>query len=389
MKNNKCYLLLMLLCTAIIGCKEDVLGPLEKDTVAPQQISNPVTTSSAGSVKVTYNLPSDPDVMYVMAQYTNKYGKQISVKASAYTNSLTVDGFADTATYNLNLYAVDKAENKSAPVTIKVKALEPPIFAIRRSLVLASDFGGVNITFSNPTEANIAVVVLYKDSLGNFALKETIYSKQKNGLFSSRGFPAKETIFGVYIRDRWDNRTDTAKATLTPIFEKELDKSKFRVLTLPTDAKVGFGLPIPLLWNNVISGGDMWHTDDTGMPCQITFDMGVTAKISRFTIWQRQDNWIYAHGNPKRYEIWGSTNPASDGSYTNWTRLASCISVKPSGQPSGSNSQEDVSAAARGEETTVSLNAPPVRYIRVRILETWAGGLAAHVSEMTLYGNDK
>jgi len=379
----------MLLCTAIIGCKEDVLGPLEKDTVAPQQISNPVTTSSAGSVKVTYNLPSDPDVMYVMAQYTNKYGKQISVKASAYTNSLTVDGFADTATYNLNLYAVDKAENKSAPVTIKVKALEPPIFAIRRSLVLASDFGGVNITFSNPTEANIAVVVLYKDSLGNFALKETIYSKQKNGLFSSRGFPAKETIFGVYIRDRWDNRTDTAKATLTPIFEKELDKSKFRVLTLPTDAKVGFGLPIPLLWNNVISGGDMWHTDDTGMPCQITFDMGVTAKISRFTIWQRQDNWIYAHGNPKRYEIWGSTNPASDGSYTNWTRLASCISVKPSGQPSGSNSQEDVSAAARGEETTVSLNAPPVRYIRVRILETWAGGLAAHVSEMTLYGNDK
>jgi len=388
MKNNKWYLLLAFLCSVVMACKEEVLSPLEKDSVAPQQISNPVSTSTPGAVTIKYNLPSDPDLMYVMAEYTNKYGKTISVKASAYTNTLTVDGFADTAFYNLNLYAVDKSENKSAPVTIRVKALEPPIFAVRRSLVLASDFGGVNITFSNPTEANVAVIVLYKDSLGNFATKETIYTKQKNGLFSSRGFPAKETIFGVYIRDKWDNRTDTAKATITPIFEKQLDKSKFRVLTLPTDAKVGFGLPIPLLWNGIISGGDMWHTDDTGMPCQITFDMGVTAKISRFTIWQRQDNWIYAHGNPKRYEIWGSTNPASDGSYTNWIRLASCVSVKPSGMPSGQNTQEDVSAAARGEETTVSLNAPPVRYIRVRVLETWSGGLATHISEMTLFGND-
>jgi Domain of unknown function/Domain of unknown function (DUF5126)/Domain of unknown function (DUF4959) len=389
MKNNNWYLLLALLCIAVIGCKEDVLSPLEKDSVAPQQISNPVSTSSPGAVKVTYSLPSDPDLMYVMAEYKNKYGKLISVKASSYTNSITVDGFADTASYDLSLYAVDKSENKSAPVTVKVKAQEPPIFGIRRSLTLVSDFGGINITFANPTEANIAVVVLYKDSLGNFSTKETIYTKQKNGLFSSRGFPSKETVFGVYIRDRWDNRTDTLKATLTPIFEKELDKTKFRVLTLPTDAKVGFGLPIPNLWNNVIGPNDMWHTDDTGMPCQITFDMGVTAKISRFTIWQRQGVWIYAHGNPKRYEIWGSNNPASDGSYNNWTKLASCVSVKPSGQPSGSNSQEDVSAAARGEETTVSLNAPAVRYIRVRVLETWAGGLATHVSEMTLYGNDK
>ncbi|QDW23938.1 DUF4959 domain-containing protein [Pedobacter sp. KBS0701] len=392
MKKSKWFVLLALFCVTILGCKEDILAPLEKDSVAPQPISNPVSERMAGAVKVSYNLPSDADLMYVMAEYTNKYGKVISVKASSYTNSLTVDGFADTASYNLNLYAIDKSENKSAPVTIKVKALEPPIFAIRRSLVLVTDFGGINISFANPTEANIAVVVTYKDSLGNFATKETIYTKSKSGIFSSRGFPSKETIFGVYIRDRWDNRTDTAKATLTPIFEKELDKSKFKVLTLPTDAPVGWGLPINNLWDKVISAeGNMWHTTDVGMPLHVTFDLGVTAKISRFTLWQRQGVWIYNHGNPKRYEIWGSNNPASDGSYTNWTRLASCVSVKPSAQPLGSNSNEDVEAAARGEENNVPLNAAPVRYIRIRVLETWAGpgGQAAHVSEMTFYGNDK
>jgi len=392
MKNNKWYVLATLFCVMILGCKEDILAPLEKDTVAPPPISNPVSERMAGAVKVSYNLPSDADLMYVVAEYTNKYGKVISVKASSYTNALTVDGFADTASYSLNLYAVDKSENRSAPVTIKVKALEPPIFAVRRSLALVTDFGGINISFANPTEANIAVVVTYKDSLGNFATRETIYTKSKNGLFSSRGFPSKETVFGVYIRDRWDNRTDTAKATLTPIFEKQLDKSKFKVLTLPTDAPVGWSLPISNLWNNVISAeGNMWHTTDVGMPCQVTFDLGVTAKISRFTLWQRQGVWIYNHGNPKRYEIWGSTNPASDGSYTNWTKLASCVSIKPSAQPIGSNSNEDVAAAARGEETNVPLDAPPVRYIRIKVLETWIGpgGQAAHVSEMTFYGNDK
>ena len=71
--------------------------------------------------------------------------------------------------------------------------------------------------------------------------------------------------------------------------------------------------------------------------------------------------------------------------------LKSCISVKPSGSPSGSNMNEDVQAAARGEEFTVPLDAPKVRYIRVRILEAWvgAGGLAAHISEMNFHGNDQ
>ncbi|WP_157258317.1 DUF4959 domain-containing protein, partial [Pedobacter ginsenosidimutans] len=81
MKNNKWYVLATLFCVMILGCKEDILAPLEKDTVAPPPISNPVSERMAGAVKVSYNLPSDADLMYVVAEYTNKYGKVISVKA--------------------------------------------------------------------------------------------------------------------------------------------------------------------------------------------------------------------------------------------------------------------------------------------------------------------
>ncbi len=392
MKRNVFFVLFILIAIAFSNCKEDELKAIESDKSAPGTIANPVVESQAGAVKIAYSLPTDKDLLYVVAEYTNKYGKLIQSKASSYTSTLIVNGFADTSVYNVNLYAVDRSENRSAPVVVQVKPLEPPILGIYKNMRLAEDFGGINIQFDNPTEAEVAVVICFKDSTGNMNLKETYYTKQKNVNFASRGFESKETVFGVYIRDRWSNRTDTLKKALTPIYEKLLDRTKFRTVSLPTDAPTGWGLSMPGMWDGKITAeGNMWHSADVGMPMHITFDLGVTAKLSRFTLWQRQGVWIYNHGNPKRYEIWGSTNPPSNGSWDNWVMLKSCISVKPSGSPSGSNMNEDVQAAARGEEFTVPLDAPKVRYIRVRILEAWvgAGGLAAHISEMNFHGNDQ
>ena len=384
------WLVLVLMMAA--GCKRDDLHPLEEDGLAPASVENVSYSSLPGSVKLTYSLPADKDLLYVQAVYTNKYGKEVSVKASYYTNSLTVEGFADTASYTMKLYAVDRSENRSVPVEIAVKAATPPVYDVYKTIALKEDFGGLNIQYNNSTEADLAIVVCYKDSTGDFVPFETFYSKQKAGYFTSRGFASKPTEFGVYLRDRWDNRTDTVFATLTPIFEKKLDKSKFRAVVLPTDIPVGWGLSIPNMWDNVIApGGNMWHSADGHMPMQVTFDMGVTAKLSRFILWQRSGQWIYNHGNPKRYEVWGSVNPPSDGSWTNWVKLAECTSVKPSGQATGMNSTEDVEAAARGEEFNIPLSAPAVKYIRVKVLETWIGkgGQAAHIAEMTFYGNDQ
>lgn len=392
MKRNVIFVLFILIAIAFSNCKEDELKAVESDKSAPGTIANLVVESQAGAVEISYSLPTDKDLLYVVAEYTNKYGKLIQIKASTYTSRLIVNGFADTSVYNINLYAVDRSENRSAPVVVQVKPLEPPILGIYKSMRIAEDFGGINIKFNNPTEAEIAVVICFKDSIGNMSLKETYYTKQKNVDFASRGFESKETVFGVYIRDRWNNRTDTLKKALTPIYEKLLDRTKFRTVSLPTDAATGWGLSMPGMWDGRITAeGNMWHSADVGMPMHITFDLGVTAKLSRFTLWQRQGVWIYNHGNPKRYEIWGSTNPPSNGSWDNWVMLKSCTSVKPSGSPSGSNMNDDVAAAGRGEEFSVPLDAPKVRYIRVRILEAWvgAGGLAAHISEMSFYGNDQ
>lgn len=391
MKIAKFLIPICLLVAAMPGCKEDMLVPVEHDGGAPGPLTNVKAEGRPGTVKLTYTLPADADLLYVLAEYTDKYGKVIQNKASYYTDSMVVQGFADSAVHKMSLYAVDRSENKSTPVIIDVQAKSPPVFGIKSGLILQPDFGGINIQFSNPTEADIAIVVSYKDSLGFFVENETFYTKLQQGTFTSRGLTSKPTVFGVYVRDRWNNRTDTTFITLTPIFEKQLDKTKFKAVILPTDvANYGNGLVIENIWDGIISeGANMWHSKgDAGMPMHITIDLGVTAKLSRFTLWQRPGPYLYNHGNPKRFEIWGTTSPAADGSFTNWTLLTTCTSVKPSGGPTGVNTKDDIDAAARGEEYNIPLTAPKFRYMRIRILENWSGGSQGHIAEMKFYGND-
>src|SRR3546814_11935428 len=56
-----------------------------------------------------------------------------------------------------------------------------------------------------------------------------------------------------------------------------------------------------------------------------------------------------------------------------WVKLLECEMIKPSGRPLGNNTLEDEEVALAGHEFTFPLDAPPVRYLRFKILETWGG----------------
>jgi hypothetical protein len=392
MRYMKTIFPVLLLLALMSSCNEDKLSPVENDGIAPAPISNPQAEALPGAVKITYTIPSDKDLLYIKAEFTNKGGQIIEVKASYYTNSLKLEGFADTSVYQVKLYAVDKGENKSQPVTIDVKPLRPPVYMAKDLLTYRPDFGGINIKSLNTAEADLAFVICIKDSLGDYKIVDTYYSKRDSINFSIRGFDSIQTNFAIYVRDRWNNRSDTVFASLTPIYEKLLDKTKFSNYPLTSDAPYGWGLQMPGMWDGKITAeGNMWHSADPWhVPMWITFDLGVAAKLSRFTLWQRQGTWIYTHGNPKDYEVWGSSTPPSDSwSWPGWVLLSKCTSVKPSGNPLGSNTSEDIAAAAAGESWNVSLDAPAIRYIRIKINSTWAGGVAAHISEISFWGNDK
>src|SRR3546814_1111972 len=78
-----------------------------------------------------------------------------------------------------------------------------------------------------------------------------------------------------------------------------------RGVTLPTDAPLGYGGNIFGLFDGNVNSGH-YHTGDAArMPQWFTFDMGVTAKLSRLT-WFMRPGFFYSLHNPRIVEIWGT-----------------------------------------------------------------------------------
>ena len=388
----KPYKFLLLLTGALImllgACKKETHTPINTTGEKPDVLKNVVITNLAGSAKISYSLPNNKDILYVKAVYKIKAGQEPrEIRSSYYNNFLVVDGFGDTATHDIALYVVSRNEIASDPVTTSVKPLSPPMMDVRKSLAVKTDFGGINIKFVNETKADLAIVTLAADSTGALVPSDVHYTKLPGGNYSVRGFAAVKTKFGFFVRDHWGNQSDTMYQEVETLFEKLLDKATFREVKLPGDTDFGWGYPISGLWN-----GTMWHSADKldGFPMSISFDMGVTAQLSRITLWQRPNEWIYLQNNLRKFEIWGSVNPASDGSWESWTKLVEHTVIKPSGLPVGQTTQDDIDASIAGEQMTVPLDAPRVRYIRIKILRTWTdGGYAANIQKLQLWGNDK
>lgn len=379
-----------LLIITIDACTKDHSGPIENDGVAPGPVANPTVENLSGAAIITYSLPSDADLLYVKAVYTTERGVARETKATYYTNKISVTGFGSTNAYEVQLYAVDKGENVSSPVTVTVNPLKPAYQIVGEHILIGPDFGGINVSFMNPGEDNIAIVVLGNDSLGNFITFNTIYTKLSEGTFSSRGFKPFKSTFGIYIRDRWGNISDTTIVELTPYLEVKLDKSKIKGIVLPTDARLGYGGNIAALFNDIYdeSGGYYHSGDAAGMPQWFTFDLGSKAKLSRLAWWMRSDNtrWYYSLHNPRKVEIWGSNNPDADGSWGSWTLLAEYEQIKPSGLPGGQISNDDIAAADAGETVLFPLDAAPYRYIRFKTLRNWSDGTYLNFNEISFWG---
>ncbi|MDR6783005.1 hypothetical protein ABIE26_000507 [Pedobacter africanus] len=387
--------LIYVLCAGLLfvgtteSCKKTEVGTIDKnDHQAPGPVSNAQVENLNGAAKITYSLPKDRDLLYIRAEYTNKQGLVRETKASRYLDNLTLEGFGDTDVYEARLYAVDKSENESVPLVVKVQPKTPPFELVHDQLAAKAAFGGLDVSYQNQTESDLAIVILTNDKLGNFVPIRTLNTKSKTGSFGARDLQAVETRFGLVVRDRWGNLSDTTYVTLTPLYEVRLDRTKMVDANInKTDAKNYPGNEVKYLFDGDVSNNTAYHTiDPVSMPQWFTFDMGQKAKLSRLA-WFMRPGWFYALHNPRKVEIWGSNNPADDGSFTNWVLLATHEQIKPSGLPPGQNSNADNEAALLGETVTIPIDAPAVRYIRFKTLRNWSDGVYVNFTELALWGN--
>lgn len=400
MKRIKIFLTITALLITIAACKEEVLGPTG-DGNAPGAITNPQVQNLPGAARITYTLPKDPNLLYVKAVY-DVNGKQMEERASYFNNNITVQGFGDTREREVVLYAVSRNEKASEPLTVKVTPLPPAIEDIYNSLVVINAFGGINVSYKNIYKAKVVIEVLL-DSAGEWLSLDAEYTELEAGDFSVRGMPAVERTFGIFVRDRWNNRSDTLVVKRTPVPEELLPAPTYRRNAWPipqraplpasgspmvTPANLG-SWPFDEMFNDVISSGDGFHTNERlDQPIWLPFDLGRVTKLSRFKIWQRQGGYIYDHGNPHRWELWGTNTPTDTSS---WVLLGSYLMLKPSGgdAPVAQTSQ-DADVAAEGQEYDFLVSAPPVRYVAWKNIDSWAniGGEKGHfhLTEMKIWG---
>ncbi|MGV3502080.1 MAG: DUF5000 domain-containing lipoprotein [Adhaeribacter sp.] len=373
------------------ACQENELKPLHQDDKAPAALAEATVLNLPGAVRLSYQLPADDDLLYVKAEVELEQGKVLQSKASIYSPDLLLEGFGQSKPYEVKLYAVDRSENMSAPITLTVHPLDPPVQSVFASLQVRADFGGISVDFRNTSKANLAFVIMTRDETGEWVERDVYYTKKEGGYFSSRGFAATQQDFLVFLKDRWGNHSDSSVHKLTPLFEEAIAKAKFKTYNLPGDtweAHASVNWTVNKMWDGETQGSNLFHTKPNAapFPLRVTFDMGQTAVLSRFVHYGRHTA-PYNLGNARTFEIWGTAQtPSPDGEWTGWTKLLDCESVKPSGQPVGTNTAEDTEAYLAGEEFIFPPGTPPVRYIRFKTLSTWGGVTYVHINELSFFG---
>jgi hypothetical protein len=400
----------------VSSCSEDPLGQPSVDTVPPPPVTNVRVEPTPGGAIIKYDLPNVTDILYVKGEYWFQGAYKIA-RASAMDNSMEIDGLGSIAPVEITLYVVDHSENVSIPEKVSFNPGQPPIESIFRSLNIVPDWGGVQIQWDNPTGAEIGFTVYVADSIGEFDDGTVIFSSAKKGAQVFRNIPdMSERKFGISLLDKWGNTTPVKEWILTPKFEELIDRTKIQQYVLPWDntSTNGGGQIFTDMFDGkkITTGADSWHTKENQSateygfthPVMFTIDLGGEVILSRFVLWQGRwrDNFLYAHHNPRTFEVWGTTRTPDlsqpieywkDEWKADWTMFADCKIVKPSdpgatSTSSGDYTAEDKAVADAGHEFYMPLN--PVRYLRFSVTSTWIGNKdnAITIHEIEFYGDD-
>ncbi|WP_418892539.1 DUF4959 domain-containing protein [Limibacterium fermenti] len=361
-------------------------GPIEEYSITPIN----------GGATITYTIPNDEDILYVMAEY-ERNGKIFTDKSSVYKNSLTIEGFHNVDKVQAKIYKVNRQEQKSEPLAVEFTPLESLISIAKKSLKVQAAFGGVFAKWDNPEATELGIRLMMKDTIGNsdkLITGEMYYSTTKNEKYTFRTYDAVETDFAIAFEDKWGNISDTIRFTTTPLFETMVPKpyADFRS-SIPYDNTTNLGPNFPfsnLYDNKVNTSAHGWLTTSGSSGLSITFDLKQVVQLSRIVRHPYHINSLYGQANITDFEAWGidkiDYDKIDDKSYwldslsVRWGAIkgVDATTVLPDKTfkddwtylgrntvPAGLTSTEQNALSASGVESEVPVEAKPVRYVRI------------------------
>ena len=387
-----------IICVCLLNsCSEDQHSAYGGDGIAPGKVVINSVENTAGGAVIRFTPPNDPDLLYIKGKYSDENNIQKEVVVSSYIDSLSIIGFGLTGNYPVDVTAIDIGDNESEPETVIISPLEAPIHAILESIEGAQDFGGINISYQNPTRAEVSLNMSVEEENGEIVFKESFYTSQANSSYSFRGYDSEPTIFVIYVEDRWGNQTTRKSFEITPLEDEFLDKGFFSIVSMPGDESFSeYGFSANQIWDG--SWSSQWncgHTNFLPLPHQLTLDLGQIASLNRFKLYQRGGSELYKHGNPKVFRMYGRSNlenlpiydPNNPGD--GWIFLGEFESFKPSGLPPGSNTDEDYLFQDNGEDFVFSFESQQhnIRYVRLVNVESWNNQMVTVIGELSFWGS--
>jgi hypothetical protein len=293
---------------------EDILLRLVSVAVTGVTVTPPSLTLNGGAI-IRYTLPAENDLLGAKAVYSfAEDGELMEIYASAFNDSIVLEGYPNTDRHTVLLYAVDKSGNLSLPVSVPVQPLTPPVEEIRKTLKAAATFSGVRVTWENPMKKPIDVSLYTNNNLFIRAGQVNHYIPGGSASF----------LLPVYLT------VDMGKAAMY---------SRFKYYTRGRS-------PVYSAWVWYLF--EVWGTNNP-KACNETGDGSQADNLKYWTSWSEADG--------------------TDAWKNDWEQLADCEIIFPSGTPNtvaSVTSAEDIAFVRSGFEFDVDPDktSKPFRYIR-------------------------
>ena len=215
------------LITAILGiiilfssCENEI----QSDTTPPGQITNVKFLPTNGGGYFTFVIPSDEDFLYVRGEYVIDNGKTISKTSSVYSDTLFVEGFGQEKEYEVKLYSVDRSNNHSKPVIMRIKPLAPTTAAVLETLHVQPGFSSIVLDWKN--ELKQPVTIFVEVEVGGTKVTKIYASNLVEDRFTIDNLKGVPHTVRVYIWDTYENQTQTRDyGQITPLIDGPISKT--------------------------------------------------------------------------------------------------------------------------------------------------------------------
>jgi len=292
------------------------------------------------------------------------------------------------ANYSFIIYSKDAEGNRSVPSpapSVNVYGPKYKASLLNRAVNSVSYSGTtqlLTVKWNVPDTINLGTQIWYTNTLGEAKIL-TIEASQNTSEFSW------QVGSKIYYQSQYkptaqaiDNFTVPNKDSIT-IKYVPVPKTAWKKINLTNDiAANAYGTSLSWIWDGK-SGGypQIYHSSGGSLPHHFTIDLGAQYTLNKVEEIGRTD---CACHNVTRFEVWGiadvtgaaTTLPADDAGWKQESLNKGWILLK------------EVVRSDNGVEpfnTTLPDGLPPVRFIRIRVLETLDGNIESHMSELSFW----